>query len=98
MISGGFFFLVFGGFESAGQLAAGFFFGLLGAAGAQFAKSKGITTTYVLHDKIMNTEPCRGLVERDIVVGGSQVTYAAGGAAVASAAGRDSGRLRLGAE
>lgn len=39
---------------------------------------------YVLHDKIMNTEPCRGLVERDIVVGGSLVTYAAGGGAVAS--------------
>lgn len=39
---------------------------------------------YVLHDKIVNTEPYRGPIERDIVVGGSQVSYAAGGGAVAS--------------
>ena len=36
---------------------------------------------YVLHDKIVNTEPCREPIERDIVVGGSQVSYAAGGGA-----------------
>lgn len=39
---------------------------------------------YVLHDKIVSTEPCRGPVEHDIVVGGSQVSYAACGGAVAS--------------
>ena len=39
---------------------------------------------YVLHDMIVNTEPCRGPIERDIVVGGSLVSYAAGGGAVAA--------------
>lgn len=39
---------------------------------------------YVLHDKIVNTEPCRGLPTQDIVFGGSQVAYAVGGGAVAS--------------
>lgn len=34
---------------------------------------------YVLHDKIVNTEPCGGLETQDIVFGGSRVAYTVGG-------------------
>lgn len=37
---------------------------------------------YVLQNKIVNTEPSRGPVESDIVVGGSHVSYSAGGGAI----------------
>lgn len=39
---------------------------------------------YVLRNKIVHTEPSQGLVERDVVVGGSQVSYTAGGGQVTS--------------
>lgn len=39
---------------------------------------------YVLRNKIVHSEPAPGLVERDIVVGGSQVSYTAGAGAVAT--------------